>query len=69
MLIQRLCVAVLGYNMTEKQKIDLKLKIISEFKGLKYTLVEMYSIFDDLKTQISNLVIEQELKKMKFRRI
>lgn len=54
--------------MTTQQKLKLKLNIIQEFKGLHYTLVEVFQIFDDLKNDLSNLAIEQELKKMKFRR-
>lgn len=54
--------------MTDQQKLNIKLNIIKEFKKLHYTLIEVYEIFDDLKREISNLAIEQELKKMKFRR-
>lgn len=54
--------------MTDQQKFKLKLNIIQQFKGLHYTLVEVYSIFDDLKAQMSELAIKQELEKMKFRR-
>lgn len=54
--------------MTDAQKVALKLKVIKEFKGLHFTLVEMYSIFDELKNDICNLAIEQELKKLKIRR-
>ena len=53
--------------MTEKEKLDIKLKIIKEFKKLHYSVIEVYEIFDDLKRSISNLAIEQELKKMKFK--
>lgn len=54
--------------MTYDQKTALKLKIIKEFKGLHFTLAEMFNIFDELKGEISNLAIEQELKKLKIRR-
>ena len=54
--------------MTDQQKLDLKLKIIQSFKGLHYTLVEVYQIFDDLKSQMSDLAIKQELEKMKFKK-
>jgi len=53
--------------MTTQQKLELKLKIIKEFRHLHYTLIEVYEIFDDLKRDISNLAIEKELKKMKFK--
>lgn len=53
--------------MTNQQKINLKLKIINEFKGLHFTLVEMFNIFDELKNDLSNLVVEKELKKLKFK--
>ena len=45
-----------------------KIKIIKEFKGYHYTLVEVFQILDDLKRDLSGLAVEQELKKMKFRR-
>ena len=54
--------------MTSHQKLKLKLNIIQEFKGLHFTLVEMFQIFDELKNDLSNIAIEQELKKLKFRR-
>lgn len=54
--------------MTDSQKHNLKLKIIQEFQGLHFTLVEAFSILDDLKNQLSNLAIEQELKRLKIRR-
>lgn len=54
--------------MTSQEKISLKLKIIQAFKGLKYTLIDVYEILDDLKRDIGNLAIDQELKKMKLRR-
>ena len=54
--------------MTSQQKLSLKLKIIQEFKGLHFTLVEVFKIFDELKDDLSNIAIEEELKKMKFRR-
>jgi len=53
--------------MTYSQKISLKLKIIKEFKSLRFTLVEMYSIFDELKNEISNIAVEQELRKLKIK--
>lgn len=53
--------------MTIEQKITLKLKIIKEFNGLHFTVVEVLNIFDELKGEISNLVVEQELKKLKFK--
>ena len=54
--------------MRSDQKIKLKLKIVQEFKGLRFTLVEMYDIFDELKSEIIKIAIEQELKKLKFRK-
>lgn len=54
--------------MTSQQKLDIKFKIIQEFKGLHFTLIEMYSIFDELKSDLSRIAIEQELKKLKIRR-
>ena len=54
--------------MTDQQKLKLKLNIIKEFKGLHYTLVEALDILKDLERDICNLAVEQELKKMKFRR-
>lgn len=54
--------------MKSEQKFKLKLKIIQEFKGIHFTLVEMYDIFDELKSELSKIAIEQELKKLKFRR-
>ena len=53
--------------MTDQQKLKLKLNIIQEFKGLHYTLVEVFQILDDLKRDLSGLAVEQELKKMKFK--
>ncbi len=53
--------------MTSSQKINIKLKILKEFKGLQFTLVEMYDIFDELKREISNSVVENELKKLKIK--
>jgi len=54
--------------MTDSQRHNLKLKIIQEFKGLHYTLVEMFEILDDLKNEFSHLAIEQELRRLKIRR-
>lgn len=54
--------------MTDQQKLNIKLKIIQEFKKLHFTCIEVYDIFDDLKREISNLAIEQELKKLKFKK-
>ena len=54
--------------MTDQEKLKLKLNIIQEFKKLHFTCIEVYEIFDDLKREVSNLAIEQELKKLKFRR-
>ncbi len=54
--------------MRSDQKLKIKLKIIQEFKGLHFTLSEMYEIFDELKSELSNIAIEQELKKLKIRR-
>lgn len=54
--------------MTDQQKLNIKLKIIQEFKGLHYTLVEVFQILEDLKRDLSGLAVEQELKKMKFKR-
>jgi len=54
--------------MTDQQKLKLKLNIIQSFKGLHYTLVEAFQILDDLKSDISSIAVEQELKRLKFRR-
>ena len=54
--------------MTDQQKLELKLKVIKLFKGYHYTLVEMFKFLDDLKSDFSNLAVEQELKRLKFRR-
>ena len=54
--------------MRSDQKLKLKLRIIQEFKGLHFTLVEMYQIFDELKDDLSNLAVEEELKRLKIRR-
>lgn len=53
--------------MTSDEKLNLKLKIIQEFKGLHFTLVESFQIFDELKNELSNIVIDRELKKLKVR--
>ena len=58
----------LGCRMKESQKIQLKLKIIQHFKGLHFTLVEMYEIFDELKSDLSKIAVEQELERLKIRR-
>ena len=55
--------------MTSQQKLDFKLKIIKEFKGLSFTLVEAYEILDELKSEFSKIAIENELKKLKFKEI
>lgn len=55
-------------TMTDSQKIELKLEIIKKFEGLHFSLVEMYSIFDELKSDLSKIAVEQELKKLKFRK-
>lgn len=54
--------------MTSAQKISLKLKIIKELKGLHFTLVEVFEILDDLKSEISSLAVEQELHRLKFKK-
>ena len=54
--------------MTDQQKLNVKLNIIQQFKGLHYTLVEVFQILDDLKSEMSKIAIEQELKRLKFRR-
>lgn len=53
--------------MTSKQKFDLKLKIVQAFKGLHFTLVEMFEILDELKNEASEIVIKRELEKLKFK--
>ena len=53
--------------MTSQQKLNLKLKILHELKGLNLTLVDVFDLFDDLKSEFSNIVIEKELKKLKFK--
>ncbi len=53
--------------MTDSQKIELKLEIIKKFEGLHFTLVEMYNIFDELKSDLSKIAVERELKKLKIR--
>lgn len=53
--------------MTDSQKHNLKLRIIQEFRGLHFTVVEVFSILDDLKNEFSNIAIEQELKRLKIR--
>ena len=53
--------------MTSQQKLDFKLKIIQEFKGLSFTLVEIFEILDDLKSEFSRFAVENELKKLKFK--
>lgn len=54
--------------MTDSQKIELKLEIIKKFEGLHFTLVEMYNIFDELKSDLSKIAVERELKRLKFRK-
>lgn len=54
--------------MTDQQKLKIKLNIIKEFKKMHYSLVEVFEIFDELKREISNLAVEQEIKRMKFKR-
>lgn len=53
--------------MTSKQKLDFKLKIIQSFKGLSFTLVEVFEILDSLKDEFSKIAIENELKKLKIK--
>ncbi len=53
--------------MTGPQKISLKLKILKEFEGLRFTLVEMYEIIDELKSEISRIAIDKELQRLKFK--
>ena len=53
--------------MTSQQKLNFKLKIIKEFKGYHFTLVEMFELLDELKVEFSNIAIEKELKKLKFK--
>lgn len=53
--------------MTSDEKISLKLKVIQEFKGKSLTLVEVFKIFDELKDSISQIAVEQELRKLKFK--
>ena len=50
--------------MTSQQKLDFKLKIIQEFKGLSFTLVEIFEILDDLKAEFSRFAVENELKNL-----
>ena len=54
--------------MTCKEKVKLKLNILKEFKHLHYSLVEVLDIFKELERDVSNLAVEQELKRMKFKR-
>lgn len=53
--------------MRSSEKIALKLKIVNEFKGKQITLVEAFQIFDELKSAISELAVQQELQKLKFK--
>ena len=53
--------------MTSEQKLTIKLKIIQEFKGYHFTLVEAFNILDDLKSDLSRIAIEKELKHLKFK--
>lgn len=53
--------------MTDPEKIELKLAIIKKFEGLHFTLVEMYSIFDELKSDLSKIAVERELKRLKIK--
>ncbi len=53
--------------MTSQQKLNFKLKIIQEFKGVSFTLVEVFEILDDLKNEFSRIAVENELKKLKFK--
>lgn len=53
--------------MTSQQKLDFKLRIIKELKGLSFTVVEVFEILDELKAEFSNIAVEKELKKLKFK--
>ncbi len=53
--------------MTSQQKLNFKLRIIQEFKGVSFTLVEVFEILDDLKNEFSRIAVENELKKLKFK--
>lgn len=53
--------------MTFEQKLEIKLKILKHFEGFHFSLVEAFEIFDELKGEISNKIIEKELKKLKFK--
>lgn len=54
--------------MKSQERTLLKLKIINEFKGKHFTLVEVFEIFDDLKNAISELAVQQELQRLKFKK-
>ena len=54
--------------MKSWERTQLKLKIIKEFKGKQITLVEAFQIFDELKSAISEIAVEQELQKLKFKK-
>lgn len=54
--------------MKDHERTQLKLKIIQEFKGKHFTLVEVFKIFDDLKNAISEIAVQQELQKLKFKK-
>ena len=54
--------------MKTQERTLLKLKIINEFKGKHFTLVEVFEIFDDLKNAVSELAVQQELQRLKFKK-
>lgn len=54
--------------MKSQERTLLKLKIINEFKGKHFTLIEVFEIFDDLKNAISELAVQQELQRLKFKK-
>lgn len=53
--------------MKSHERTLLKLKILKEFKGKHFTLVEAFQIFDELKDAVSELAVQQELQKLKFK--
>lgn len=54
--------------MKSWERTQLKLKIIKELKGKHFTLIEVFEIFDDLKNAVSELAVQQELQRLKFKK-
>lgn len=54
--------------MKSWERTQLKLKVIKEFKGKQFSLVEALQIFDELKSAVSELAVQQELEKLKFKK-